>query len=328
MSGQNTGNTTAFIEAQQYSGFILENLKDGLMPGAFFRNVSDFPAGTTLNIKTIGTASIQEVAEDQPIVYSPIETGSVTLSITDYVGDAWYVTDVLRQDGTQIEQLMAARAAEATRAIQENFETRALAVLNAAQTADNNNTVNGFYHRRGASGANGQFQEVDLIEMRLAFDKANVPAMGRVAIVDPVVAATLNKLVLLTSGTNYNVANHPVFKQLVEDGFDRDHQFVTMLHGWMIWTSNRLPRITSAETSLTGGDSDAKGVGAIANIFMSIADDGTKPLMSAWRQMPSVEGERNKDKGRDEFVTRARWGLGVQREDTLGVVLCHPTATA
>lgn len=328
MSGQTTGNTTAFIEAQQYSGFILENLHDGLLPGNFYRNVSDFPAGTTLNIKTLGTASIQEVSEDQPVTYSPIESGTVTLSITDYVGDAWYVTDVLRQDGTQIEQLMAARAMEATRAIQENFETRALAVLNAAQTADGNNSINGFAHRRGASGANGQFQEIDLIDMRLAFDKCNVPAMGRVGIVDPVVAATLGKLVLLTSGTNYNVSQHPTYQQLVEQGFDRDHQFVCFLHGWMIWTSNRLPRITAAETSITAGDSDAKGVGAIANIFMSIADDGTKPLMGAWRQMPSVEGERNKDRGRDEFVSRARWGLGVQREDTLGVVLCHPTATA
>lgn len=329
MSGQYTGNTTAFIEAQQYSGFILENLHDGLMPGAFYRNVSDFPAGTTLNIKTIGSASIQEVSEDQPVTYSPIETGSVTLSITDYVGDAWYITDVLRQDGTQLEQLQAARAAEATRAIQENFETRALSVLNAAQTGANPNLVNGFAHRRGASGANGQVSEKDFIEMRLAFDKANAPVMGRVAIVDPIVAATLNKLVLLTSGTNYNVSQHPVFQQLVEQGFDRDHQFVTMLHGWMIWTSNRLPRITSSESALatTYGDADAMGVGAIANIFMTIADDGVKPLMGAWRQMPSVEGERNKDRGRDEFVTRARWGLGVQREDTLGVVLCHPTAT-
>lgn len=326
MAGQSTVNTTAFIEAQQYSGFILENLYDGLLPGNFYRNVSDFPAGTTLNIKTVGTASIQEVSEDQPITYSAIETGSVTLSITDYVGDAWYVTDVLRQDGTQIEQLMAMRAVEATRAIQENFETRALSVLNAAQTSNNANNVNGFAHRFAAAGANGQFTEKDFIDMRLAFDKANVPAAGRIAVVDPVVAATLNKLVLLTSGTNYNVAAHPVFKQLVEDGFDRDHSFVTMLHGWMIWTSNRLPRTTASEGSLSG-DAQAYASGAIANIFMCIADDGVKPLMSAWRQMPKVEGERNKDRGRDEFVTRARWGLGVQREDTLGVVLCHPTAT-
>ena len=63
-----TLNSTAFIEAQQYSQFILQNLHDGPLPGTFWRNVSDFPAGSTLNIKTIGTASIQETAEDTPIV--------------------------------------------------------------------------------------------------------------------------------------------------------------------------------------------------------------------------------------------------------------------
>jgi hypothetical protein len=42
--------------------------------------------------------------------------------------------------------------------------------------------------------------------------------------------------------------------------------------------------------------------------------------------MPKVEGERNKDMRRDEFVTTARWGFGVQRVDTLGVLLTSATA--
>ncbi len=79
---------TAFVEATQYSTFILENMKDGLLPENFFRDVSDFGNGTTLNIKTIGEANIQEVEEDTALVYSPIETGNVQLSITDYIGDA------------------------------------------------------------------------------------------------------------------------------------------------------------------------------------------------------------------------------------------------
>ncbi|MGW8180838.1 MAG: hypothetical protein ACWGQW_19070, partial [bacterium] len=87
--GFNTQNTRAFIEAQQYSQFILQNLHDGLLPEAFYRNVSDFQAGEVLNIKTVGAASIQEVAEGVAIVYNPIDTGNVTLQITDYVGDGW-----------------------------------------------------------------------------------------------------------------------------------------------------------------------------------------------------------------------------------------------
>lgn len=76
-----------FIEAQQYSKFILENMKDGLLPDNFYRDVSDFGNGTVLNIKTIGEAQIQEIEEDSPIFYSPIESGNIQLRITDYVGD-------------------------------------------------------------------------------------------------------------------------------------------------------------------------------------------------------------------------------------------------
>ena len=110
-------NSTAFIEAEQYSAFILRNLHDGMLPGAMFRNVSDFGAGSTLHVKTIGTVTIQDGAEEVAFDYSPIESGEVTLTITDYVGDAWYVTDELREDGAQVEALMAGRSSESTRAI-------------------------------------------------------------------------------------------------------------------------------------------------------------------------------------------------------------------
>ena len=96
---QNRNNSTAFIEAEQYSAFILRNLTDGLLPGAMYRNVSDFGSGTTLNIKTVGSVTIQDGAEDVAFEYSPIESGTVTLTISDYVGDAWSVNDELREDG-------------------------------------------------------------------------------------------------------------------------------------------------------------------------------------------------------------------------------------
>lgn len=60
-------------------------------------NVSDFGSGTTLHIKTIGTVTIQDGAEEVPFEYSPIESGTITMTISDYVGDAWYVTDELRK---------------------------------------------------------------------------------------------------------------------------------------------------------------------------------------------------------------------------------------
>ena len=311
----------SFIEASQYSSFILQNLHDGLLPATFYRNVTDFGNGEVLNIKTVGSAVIQEITENEDITYNPIESGNVQLRIEDYIGDAFYVTDVMRQDGSQVEQLLAMRAAEGTRAIQETFESRFFATLNEGQASGDENLVNGFAHRMIGSGGSGSnvLAEVDLIDMRLAFDKANVPMSGRVAIVDPVVAATLSKLVTLTANMD---ASSPLHQQLVKDGFDREHKFVTSLHGWQIWTSNRLPKIASETIDSTTVTS------AVANIFMCVADDQCKPGMLAWRQTPSTETDRDISKGRDEFVTKSRWGDGIQRVDTLGVILTSDNATA
>lgn len=321
MSSQNTGNTNAFIEAQQYSSFILENLHDGLLPGTFYRDVSDFPAGTTLNIKTIGSATVQEVTEETPLIYNPIETGNVTMAITDYIGDAWSITDVLRQDGAQIEQLQAARAMEATRAIQERIETRFFVVADGAQTPADPNDINGFSHRFLASGTNEQMLETDLIDMATAFTKANVPMAGRVAFVDPIQAATFAKLTVLTG----QLDRSPLFDDPLLNGWANEHQFIMNLHGWNIFVSNRLPDV-AAGTSVDGTDSvTAAGK---ACIFMSVLDDQTKPIMYATRQPIKVEGERNKDFQRDEFLTTTRFGLGAQRVDTLGVIVADAVATA
>ena len=310
---QLTSNTTAFIEAEQYSSFILTNLHDGLMPSMWYRDVGDFGSGETLNIKTIGTATIQEVAEDTAINYSPIESGEVQLVITDYIGDAWYVTDKLRQDGSQIEALMAARSQESTRAIQENFETRFYEVCNSSQTDADPMAIAGFAHRLTSTEASARIELKDLVSLKLAFDKANVPYAGRVASVDPVLAATLDNLTTITHDVSEFGA------KILENGFDRDHQFLMNLYGWNLITSNRLAKGTFS-------DGTTQVAGAVANVFMSILDDNTKPMMATWRQMPSVEGERNKDFGRDEFVTRARWGIGAQRLDTLAIYITSATA--
>ena len=305
---QNRANSTAFIEAEQYSAFILRNLHDGMLPGVFYRNVTDFGSGSTLHIKTVGTVTIQDGAEEVPFDYTPIESGEVTLTITDYVGDAWYVTDELREDGAQVEALMSSRASESTRAIQEIFESRFLAKCNSSQTNANANQINGFAHRISSTAGSNVAQLVDFINMKLAFDKANVPMAGRIAIVDPVVAATLDKLISIGRDVT------PFGERILQNGFDREHTFLMNLYGWTIITSNRLATGTFSDgtTSVTNG---------VANVFMCVSDDQTKPVMAAWRRMPKVEGERNKDLRRDEFVTSARWGFGTQRVDTLGIYI-------
>jgi hypothetical protein len=305
-------NSRTFIESEQYSAFILRNLPDGLLPSDFTRNVSDFGTGETLRVKTIGTATLQEASEDTPLNYDPIDTGEVTMSISDYVGSAWYITDTLREDGSQVEAIQAEHQAEATRSIQEYHESRFFSVCNEAQTAANPNAINGFAHRIGSSETNDVIALSHFIDMKLAFDKANVPYGNRVAIVDPVCASTLDRLVGIQSDVT------PFADNILKNGWDRDHQFLMNLYGWNIITSNRL-----AKGDFSDGTNAVSG--AVANVFMSVADDNTKPIMSAWRRMPKVEGERNKDRRRDEFVSTARFGFGPQRLDSLGIVITSAT---
>jgi hypothetical protein len=290
-----------------------------------WRDVTDFGSGTTLNIKTVGSVTIQDAAEDTPLTFSPIDTGTITLAITDYVGDAWKVTDELREDGSQIDTLMAMRAMESTRALGENHETKFLSVANAAQTAAGLNLVNGRPHRWvGSAASNARTLTLDdFISMKLAFDKANVPAGGRIAVVDPVVEATLNSLQNLV-----NVSNNPMFEGMVTEGFARDHKFVRNIFGFDVYTSNFLPSLTATEAIDASGyglTSETAAVGDKANIFMCVADDTCKPIMHAWRRAPQTEGWRDNEERADKFQVTSRFGLGAQRVDTLGVILTHPS---
>ena len=315
-------NTQAFIEAQQYSAFIVENLPDLALPEGFARDVSDFGSGTTLNIKSVGSRTIQDVAEGVPMTFSPIDTNTITMTITDYIGDAWSVSDELRQDGAQVETLMAMQAMEATRGIAENVETKFLAACDDAQTGAALNNVNGRAHRWIAGGSGGTSRNMtmaDFVAAKLAFDKANVPQGGRIAIVDPIVEATLNSLTNLV-----NVSNNPMFEGIVTEGFARDHKFVRNIFGFDIWTSNKLPLQTAVEAIDASGQdlaNDSTVVGDVVNVFMSVLDDNSKPMMKATRVNPSVEGWREHADREDKFQTTTRFGFGAQRVDSLICVI-------
>ncbi len=265
---------------------------------------------------------LQDAQEDTPLVFNPIDTGTITLSITDYVGDAWGVSDDVKEDYSQIDTLMAMRGMESTRALGENHETRFLSVANTAQTSANVNLINGRPHRWVAGGSGGTSRNMtmaDFIAMKLAFDKAGAPMGGRVALVDPIVEATLNSLTNLV-----NVSNNPMFEGIITEGFARDHKFVRNIFGWDIYTTNYLPVKTATEAlnaSSYGLANDTAEVGDVANIFMCVADDTCKPIMHAWRRQPKTEGWRDPENRGDKFQVTSRFGLGAQRVDTLGVIL-------
>lgn len=317
-----TGNSPAFINAEQYSSFVLTNLNTMLLPEIFYRNVADFGTGTTLNIKTVGARTLQDVTEDEDLTLNPIDSSTVTLTITDHVGDAVYVTDEMKEDGDLVERLLMESAMETQRLIKEDFQASWLQTAFDAQTDADPNAFNGFAHRITAAGGNDQITEGNLIDLALAFDEANVPQEGRILIVPPVVTATFNKLVTLTAGLDRT----PMFQTAFESGFAKQNRFIGNIHGWDIYQSNLAPPTPAGAGD---GTTTVAGVGR-ACVAMCIADDNCKPLMAAWRRLPKTEARRDPSKGggRDEFYTTARWGHGVQREDTLGIILVDATATA
>ena len=127
-----------------------------------------------------------------------------------------------------------------------------------------------------------------------------------------------------TASTDFN----PHFEGLVTEGFVREHKFVRNVFGWDIYTSNRLPSLGTAVAINSSGYAQGDGgnqtiANGVANIFMNVLDDNTRPIMRAWRQMPKTETERNSKLKRDEFDVTCRFGLGAQRVDTIGVIVSN-----
>ena len=302
----NRSNSDAFNDAEKYSQFVIKTLPDILLPDNMYRDVtSELSDGNTLHIPTTGAVSIQEVAEGVPLTFSAIDSGEVTMQITEYIGDAWYVSDEVRQDYNRINMLESARAEESVRALAEYRETKFLETLNAAQVQGAGNAINGVDHRAISAAADSNVITLDHFRrMKYAFDKANVPQAGRIFLVDPSVEYTLNGLSILTSSDN------PMFEGIITEGFAQSHKFVRNIYGFDIWTTNYLPK----GSFTIGGETISTGV---VNSAFSVASDQHVPLMYAERKAPSVEGWRDNEERREKFQTTYRAGWGAQRVDTL-----------
>ena len=326
MPGNNTSNTDPAIRALVHSETMLEVLQDGFLPDMLMRDVMDFGDGTQLQIPTIGEMTLFDLEENQPTPTSAIDTGKIFLDITTHRGVAGYVTDELKEDGYKAAAVEAAIVPQSLRAIKESFETDLLATAvsttNNMVTLADPNQINGFDHRWIANGTNNTITLEDFLYAKLAFDKANVPDEGRIAIVDPIVEASLNNLTNLV-----NVSNNPQFEGVVTEGFSKNRKFVKNIFGFDIWVSNRLPRIASEAITPGAGSPGGTTISAgVNNIFMSVAGDETKPFMGAMRRQPRVEGSRNVSERRDEFHVTSRWGFAMQRAESLISVITSASA--
>jgi hypothetical protein len=310
MSGMTTGNTTLLTRSEVWSRELKEILRDELMAQKYVRWLQEFPDGDTFKIPSIGQAYVDDYAEDESVKYRPLDTGQFTFQITEYLSSGTYVTKKAEQDMFYMNELVSRFVPEQERAIMEHVEEAVLG-LQSQQTAANTNAINGGKHRYVATGSSNVINVADFARANLSLNLANVSANNRVAIVDPSVAYTIETATQLVG-----INNNPMFEGIVSSGIATGMRFVRNVYGFDVYTSQRLSTISS-ETLET-----VNCAGFKANLFFS-ADASVVPFIGAWRQMPEVDTEYNKDFQRTEFVTTARYGVKLYRPENLVVVLSN-----
>ena len=314
MSGWTTSNSDHLIRSEIWSSQLKEILEDSLQGMGYVDWMTEFPDGNTFTIPSIGQATVRDYAEDEPVVYDAMDTGEFQFSITEYLSSATYITNKDKQDMYYMNQLVSSFVPKQRRAIEEHVETTIFG-LQGQQTAADRNLINGAPHRMVANegGADDFFTVTDFAKALYSLKKANVPQSGLVAIVDPSVEYTINTLTNLT-----NVSNNPMWEGIITSGIATGMRFIKNIYGFDVYTSNYLADIASETVN---GDTVTNGK---ANVFFS-ADATVLPFIGAWRQMPQVDSEYNKDRQRDEYVTTARYGVKLYRPENLVTILSNPS---
>lgn len=313
-----TANMDVLIRSELWSAQLKEVLLDELMGPAFVRFLTDFPDGTTFTIPSIGEASVRDYVENTPVVYDALDTGEFQFTITEYKSSGLYITKKARQDAFYSAELEASFVPKQRRAILENLETNVMALgaggASGGQTAANANLINGVNHRWVASGTSEVMDITDFAKALYSLKKANVGDQNLVAIVDPSVEYAMNTITNLT-----NVSNNPRWEGVITSGLASGMKFVKNIYGFDVLVSNYLADAGASQSGAetVGGRSVTVGK---CNMFFSARSD-ILPFVGAWRQMPEVEGEYNKDFQREEYLTTCRYGLKVFRPENLIVVL-------
>lgn len=309
-----TINTEVLRRSELWSSQLKEVLQDELEAQRWVQWLTEFPDGDTFTIPSIGEATVRDYVEDTAVQYDALDTGEFQFTISEYISSGTYITKKAKQDGYYMAQLVSKFVPYQARAIMEKVETDILALAAAGasggQTGSSPNSINGAAHRFIGTGAGESISVVDFARALYSLKKANVPDTNLVAIVDPSVEYTINTLTNLT-----NVSNNPRWEGVVTSGIASGRRFVKNIYGFDVYVSNYLPQ---DQNETIGGLTTTSGV---ANIFFSAGSNDLLPFMGAWRQLPEVDGDYNKDFQREEYVTTARYGLKVYRPENLVVVL-------
>jgi hypothetical protein len=314
-----TANTTLLTRTDIWSSELKEILRDEMMAQRYVRMLEGFPDGNTFHIPSIGQAQVDNYAEDSAVNYRPLDTGEFTFSVDKYLSSATYMTKKAEQDTFYSSELMSRFVPEQERAIMEHFESTTMAAAEAGVAANSAEAIDGIAHRF-AGGNGGVIELADFAYARYALKKANVPDQAMVAIVDPSVEFILNTLSQIVG-----VNNNPRFEGLVRDGIATGMRFVANVYGFDVYTSNYLADATDDDLNERDGTTgqDFSSTNGKVNLFFS-ASPTVNPFVGAWRQMPEVDYEYNKDFQRHEFVTTARYGVKLYRPENMVRIVSNP----
>lgn len=310
MAGFSTADTENLTRTNLWSNQLKEVLLDELFATKYVDWITDFPDGNTLNIPSIGQMVVHDYAEGQPVAYDAMDTGNFTFTIDKYKSSATYIYDKFKHDAFYMSQLTSSFVPKMHRALAKAMEVDFLATIPNGQTSANANAINGANHRWVGSGTSETIAVKDFQLARYALQKANVPMVNLVAIVDPSVEYALATLTNLV-----NISYNPMWEGIVRDGMSTGLKFKMNVFGWDIYISQNL-KVNSASEAI-GGVTAAAGVN---NLFFSAASD-VLPVKGLIRQAPRVETERNKDLQRDEFVTTCYYGFKTFRPENAVVIV-------
>lgn len=315
MAGFMDANTNYLIRTQLWSRQIKELLLDELHAMKFVRMLSDFPDGYLINIPSIGEAETADFVEGMAVKYNAMATGNYQFQFKQYKYSANAISEKFKRDSFYAQDVIAAFVPRQHRALMEAVETRILSQANAGQTAGNVNAINTADHRWVGSGAGGALTYLDFARAQYALTKANVPLTNLVAIVDPSVAFSLQT----QAGMMNLLSPMPLADEIVKDGAITGFKFRFNVYGFDIYVSNYLPSITSetiSSNTVTNG---------VANYMFSAAPGDTLPWVGAFRQMPTVYSEFNKDLQQEEYLTVAEYDFQLYRPENLCTVLSNTT---
>jgi hypothetical protein len=311
MAGFNDANTNFLLRTNLWSRQIKELLLDELNAMRFVRIISDFPDGQTLNIPSIGEAETADFTEGQAIKYNAMDTGNFTFSFDQYKYSANAISEKFKRDSFYSQDVIAAFVPRQHRALMEAVETNILAKANSGQIAGSTNIINTADHRWVGSGTSQAITFQDFARVDYALTKANVPLVNKIAILDPSAIYTLQ--------TQTNMVNlltpMPLWEGVIKDGAVNGFKFRFNIFGYDIYQSNYLPAIASetiSSVTVTTG---------VANYFFSAAPGDTIPWIGAFRQLPTVYSEFNKDLQQEEYLTIAEYGFKLYRPENMVTIL-------